>query len=225
MKADLIFINCMGSNLSGSTWGRMLSMQSGSSMELVWMIGSSGAWFVWSKLSPFLLPVHCKLQYCKLVLFRTDWDAGFVEGRQYGRGKTGGQVQLLRIKSLNWLFHFRWGMSTGLISTPAEGDTARSSSRSWKRQMASCEISVHFVKFLSLSIEDLSWSFKWKTFWLLDHSVRNNVDYCLNTNCVRAMAILMVRNGQPETISSVVVRVDLPTAELWEKLILMSLFM
>ena len=23
---------------------------------------------------------------------RTDWDAGFVEGRQYGRGKTGGQV-------------------------------------------------------------------------------------------------------------------------------------
>ena len=93
--------------------------------------------------------LHCKLKYCKLGLFRTDWDAGFVEGRQYGRGKTGGQVQLLRIKSLNWLFHFRWGMSTGLISTPAEGDTARSSSRSWKRQMASCEISVHFVKFLS----------------------------------------------------------------------------
>ncbi|KAG8225438.1 hypothetical protein J437_LFUL004438 [Ladona fulva] len=24
---------------------------------------------------------------------RTDWDAGFVEGRQYGRGKTGGQVR------------------------------------------------------------------------------------------------------------------------------------
>lgn len=25
-------------------------------------------------------------------IIRTDWDAGFVEGRQYGRGKTGGQV-------------------------------------------------------------------------------------------------------------------------------------
>lgn len=24
---------------------------------------------------------------------RTDWDAGFIEGRQYGRGKTGGQVK------------------------------------------------------------------------------------------------------------------------------------
>jgi len=23
---------------------------------------------------------------------RTDWDVGFVEGRQYGRGKSGGQV-------------------------------------------------------------------------------------------------------------------------------------
>lgn len=26
-------------------------------------------------------------------LIRTDWDAGFVEGRQYGRGKSGGQVR------------------------------------------------------------------------------------------------------------------------------------
>lgn len=25
-------------------------------------------------------------------IIRTDWDAGFVEGRQYGRGRTGGQV-------------------------------------------------------------------------------------------------------------------------------------
>lgn len=25
-------------------------------------------------------------------IIRTDWDAGFVEGRQYGRGKHGGQV-------------------------------------------------------------------------------------------------------------------------------------
>lgn len=27
-------------------------------------------------------------------IIRTDWDAGFVEGRQYGRGKTGGQVSI-----------------------------------------------------------------------------------------------------------------------------------
>lgn len=26
-------------------------------------------------------------------IIRTDWDAGFVEGRQYGRGKSGGQVR------------------------------------------------------------------------------------------------------------------------------------
>jgi hypothetical protein len=26
-------------------------------------------------------------------IIRTDWDAGFSEGRQYGRGKTGGQVK------------------------------------------------------------------------------------------------------------------------------------
>uniref|UniRef100_A0A8C4KM83 Nuclear cap-binding protein subunit 2 n=1 Tax=Dromaius novaehollandiae TaxID=8790 RepID=A0A8C4KM83_DRONO len=26
-------------------------------------------------------------------IIRTDWDAGFKEGRQYGRGKTGGQVR------------------------------------------------------------------------------------------------------------------------------------
>lgn len=25
-------------------------------------------------------------------IIRGDWDAGFVEGRQYGRGKSGGQV-------------------------------------------------------------------------------------------------------------------------------------
>jgi len=26
-------------------------------------------------------------------IIRTDWDAGFIEGRQYGRGKSGGQVR------------------------------------------------------------------------------------------------------------------------------------
>ena len=40
--------------------------------------------------------------YCRFIngtrlddrIIRTDWDAGFIEGRQYGRGKTGGQVKL-----------------------------------------------------------------------------------------------------------------------------------
>ena len=26
-------------------------------------------------------------------IIRTDWDTGFIEGRQFGRGKTGGQVR------------------------------------------------------------------------------------------------------------------------------------
>jgi len=32
-------------------------------------------------------------------IVRTDWDAGFIEGRQYGRGKTGGQVSLYEGRS------------------------------------------------------------------------------------------------------------------------------
>jgi len=30
-------------------------------------------------------------------IVRTDWDAGFIEGRQYGRGKSGGQVRLYKL--------------------------------------------------------------------------------------------------------------------------------
>lgn len=33
-------------------------------------------------------------------IIRTDWDAGFKEGRQYGRGKTGGQVKALPLHPL-----------------------------------------------------------------------------------------------------------------------------
>ena len=29
-------------------------------------------------------------------IVRTDWDAGFIEGRQFGRGKSGGQVRTSR---------------------------------------------------------------------------------------------------------------------------------
>ena len=34
-------------------------------------------------------------------VIRTDWDAGFEEGRQYGRGRSGGQVKLA------WSFTYR----------------------------------------------------------------------------------------------------------------------
>ena len=85
------------------------------------------------------------------IKFRTDWDAGFVEGRQYGRGKTGGQVwPSNQIREAKWILFFRWGMSTGLISTLAEGDMARLSSRSWRPQMVYCEISAHFVNHQSI---------------------------------------------------------------------------
>lgn len=34
-------------------------------------------------------------------IIRTDWDAGFKEGRQYGRGKTGGQVKAAPVHTFN----------------------------------------------------------------------------------------------------------------------------
>ncbi len=30
-------------------------------------------------------------------IIRTDWDAGFVDGRQFGRGRSGGQVRILDV--------------------------------------------------------------------------------------------------------------------------------
>lgn len=33
-------------------------------------------------------------------IIRTDWDAGFKEGRQYGRGKSGGQVRIVHASFL-----------------------------------------------------------------------------------------------------------------------------
>lgn len=47
-------------------------------------------------------------------IIRTDWDAGFKEGRQYGRGKSGGQV---RHHDLSWyiftniIFHL-WSLGS-----------------------------------------------------------------------------------------------------------------
>jgi nuclear cap-binding protein subunit 2 len=39
-------------------------------------------------------------------IVRTDWDAGFIEGRQYGRGKSGGQASGPNCFNRNLLFHF-----------------------------------------------------------------------------------------------------------------------
>ena len=36
-------------------------------------------------------------------IIRTDWDAGFIEGRQFGRGKGGGQVMHDSVSSFSYL--------------------------------------------------------------------------------------------------------------------------
>ena len=43
---------------------------------------------------------HCRLDD---RIIRTDWDAGFVEGRQFGRGRSGGQVKFYSSQRL-WFF-------------------------------------------------------------------------------------------------------------------------
>jgi len=39
-------------------------------------------------------------------IIRTDWDAGFVDGRQYGRGRSGGQVRVRLVFSFGIFFNF-----------------------------------------------------------------------------------------------------------------------
>ena len=51
-------------------------------------------------------------------IVRTDWDAGFVEGRQFGRGRTGGQVSSTICDGLHFeaiVCLFRLEMNTELI--------------------------------------------------------------------------------------------------------------
>ena len=40
-------------------------------------------------------------------IIRTDWDAGFVEGRQYGRGKSGGQVGQI-VLTINAIYYIEY---------------------------------------------------------------------------------------------------------------------
>lgn len=52
-------------------------------------------------------------------IIRTDWDAGFKEGRQYGRGKSGGQVR--RCSSCRFVFTytiFLFSLVTCICSVP-----------------------------------------------------------------------------------------------------------
>lgn len=68
-------------------------------------------------------------------LIRTDWDAGFVEGRQYGRGKSGGQVNFRRLLFIflcfphqlqfNHLYFKRSVTSTVASLTPADNERGR----------------------------------------------------------------------------------------------------
>lgn len=46
-------------------------------------------------------------------IIRTDWDAGFKEGRQYGRGKSGGQVRILTF------FFFQFLLGRVIILLPS----------------------------------------------------------------------------------------------------------
>lgn len=47
-------------------------------------------------------------------IIRTDWDAGFKEGRQYGRGKSGGQVKNVIIVNLKFIVPMGTGVSCHL---------------------------------------------------------------------------------------------------------------
>jgi hypothetical protein len=39
-------------------------------------------------------------------IIRTDWDAGFIDGRQYGRGRSGGQVCVIELLVFSKLLSF-----------------------------------------------------------------------------------------------------------------------
>ena len=91
IKTTIDLIHFVGtfteSTFAGFTSEKTRRLQLGSSMAPGSMTGSSGE-FAKSSGSHFGR-FHI---FKTLPIQRTDWDAGFVEGRQYGRGKTGGQV-------------------------------------------------------------------------------------------------------------------------------------
>ena len=47
-------------------------------------------------------------------IVRTDWDAGFKEGRQYGRGRRGGQVSVILV-FVQFMYFLRLGMTIAMI--------------------------------------------------------------------------------------------------------------
>ena len=91
IKTTIDLIHFVGtfteSTFAGFTSEKTRRLQLGSSMAPGSMTGSSGEFAKSS--SVYFGRFHI---FKTLPIQRTDWDAGFVEGRQYGRGKTGGQV-------------------------------------------------------------------------------------------------------------------------------------
>ena len=69
-------------------------------------------------------------------IIRTDWDAGFVDGRQFGRGRSGGQVRSFLSLSLSVHLDndrpFRYATSTEKIMIPAVVVSANESIQRWK---------------------------------------------------------------------------------------------
>ena len=97
-------------------------------------------------------------------LIRTDWDPGFVEGRQFGRGRSGGQVSVgrgggmaqhatCRIKYvfaglcliLPVLWCGRYAMSSGRTTTRAGVGLARSIKRGWTGDLMHGKDTNHFA--------------------------------------------------------------------------------
>ena len=91
IKTTIDLIHFVGtfteSTFAGFTSEKTRRLQLGSSMAPGSMTASSGEFAKSSSVYFGRFYIFKTLTTC-----RTDWDAGFVEGGQYGRGKTGGQV-------------------------------------------------------------------------------------------------------------------------------------
>lgn len=72
-------------------------------------------------------------------IIRTDWDAGFIDGRQYGRGRSGGQVRRENNRfsqtSMDFLSFIssRFGMNIEMITIQVVVDLVNDIIPEWKR--------------------------------------------------------------------------------------------
>jgi RNA recognition motif-containing protein len=66
-------------------------------------------------------------------IIRTDWDAGFIDGRQYGRGRSGGQVSVLVFDITMKTFDgFRYVMNIEKIMIQVVVDSVKDLIQHWK---------------------------------------------------------------------------------------------